>query len=312
MACPVCGDELVEGLRHWHTVCCQCGYEGSTLQPQATESRLDEEARETALEALRKSNFRRLHHWIVAWAKRGCLGPPNVRPTLLDVGCAHGWFVAQCASDFDAVGIEPDAAVARAAARHGVSARMGFFPDVVGQHEKFDVIVFNDVLEHIPDVHDTLAACAHHLNPGGLLVVNAPSRRGVIYRASKIIARLGLPYCFERMWQKGFPSPHVHYCDTRSILDLSGAHGFRLTARYRLPSVSTSGLYSRIRYSKDISAAKALFLTIVTGLASPALSLLPPDIQVWLFENHGKTVPGDEGTSAGIPRAAADAIVAGP
>jgi SAM-dependent methyltransferase len=35
----------------------------------------------------------------------------------------------------------------------------------------FDVIVLLDVIEHLPDPYDTLALCARHLNPGGVIVM---------------------------------------------------------------------------------------------------------------------------------------------
>ena len=38
----------------------------------------------------------------------------------------------------------------------------------------FDVIVLNDVLEHLPDPERTMAHCAGLLKPDGLLVIQTP------------------------------------------------------------------------------------------------------------------------------------------
>lgn len=285
--CPVCGATLNAGLRPWHFECGSCSYEGSDLQPhileQAEGGDLDESARESGLVALRKANFQRLMQRL-----RDLSQPPTVKkPKLLDVGCAHGWFLEAAGQNFEALGIEPDMAVAKATRARGHEVRIGFFPDALGESERFDVITFNDVLEHIPDINATLQACFERLRPGGLLVVNAPSRRGVLYRISRIMARLGIAGPFERLWQFGFPSPHVHYLDTASMGALASRHGFVLEQRMTLPSVSASGLYERIRYSREVSAAKAAFLTVAITAASPLFAVLPADIEVWFLRRRG-------------------------
>ncbi|MBJ6978559.1 MULTISPECIES: class I SAM-dependent methyltransferase [unclassified Luteimonas] len=271
------------GVQPWHLCCTACTYEGSTLEPhileQAAGGDLDEAARHDGLQALRRANFARLLQ------RLGTLPVPvrTLRPRLLDVGCAHGWFIEAAGAGFDTVGIEPDASVAAAARARGLAVRSGFFPDVLGADERFDLIVFNDVLEHIPDVNATLAAVSRHLSHGGWLIVNSPSRRGFLYRLSKMMARLHLARTFERMWQLGFPSPHVHYFDTAVMRALAARHGFELAETMVLPSVAIRGLYSRIRYSRDVPVAKAALLAGAVTVATPLLAVLPPDIEVWLL-----------------------------
>lgn len=284
--CPVCREAVVANIRPWHLECPSCHYEGSSLVAHiggSPDIELDETSREAALLPLRQRNFRSIAAEISALAKDREVG---AHPRLLDVGCAHGWFLQACQPAFDAAGIEPDRAIALAASDRGGHIRQGFFPDVLSGHETFDVIVFNDVLEHIPDVAATLQACNRHLSKNGLLVINAPSRRGAIYRFTKCAARLGFPASFDRMWQLGFPSPHVHYFDTRSIRGLTSAAKFELIKRSRLPSVSAQGLYSRIRYSKEIGPLKASVIALAVLLAIPLLRLLPPDIEIWYFRKR--------------------------
>jgi SAM-dependent methyltransferase len=283
--CPICDSKLSIGLRSWHLVCSSCGYEGSTLNAhilnQTPGGDLDEVAREDALETLRRSNFQRLITAVSVLTRKTPARPH--RPRLLDVGCAHGWFLEQARAIYDVSGIEPDRDVAKETAARGLHVRQGFFPDVLGAHEYYDVIVFNDVIEHIPDINATLRACISHLVPGGLLVINAPNRMGALYRISKRLLRLGSSGAFNRMWQLGFPSPHVHYLDTNAVTALAERHGFTLLASERLPSVTISGLYSRVRYSKDVSPLKASFLTAAVAAAIPALTILSPDIKVWFL-----------------------------
>lgn len=282
-ACPVCESTLLSGLRPWHLTCSACTYEGSSLEPhilaQAEGGDLDEGSRQDGLATLRQSNFARLLERLAETATASDGGLPR----LLDVGCAHGWFMEAASGRFSVVGIEPDRAVADATRARGLPVRGGFFPDVLDAGERFDIIVFNDVLEHIPDVNATLRACHDHLMPGGWLVVNAPSRTGFLYRLSKVLVRSGLPRSFERMWQLGFPSPHVHYFDTGSIVCLGRRNRFELASTMSLPSMAVRGLFARIRYSRDVRVAKAAALAAALTLARPLLAALPPDIKVWFL-----------------------------
>lgn len=284
-SCPACGNALASGLRSWHRVCAACGYEGSTLDShildQAQGGSLDEPARKDALESLRRSNFRRLTFTVDRYTSGLSTDDRPLR--LLDVGCAHGWFIEQTRERYQTTGIEPDNGVATETAAKGIPVREGFFPEVLDAKERFDIIVFNDVLEHIPDINATLEACRHHLSPSGLLVINAPNRNGMLYRISKLLLKMGRPEAFQRLWQLGFPSPHVHYLDSNSVAKLARRHGFEVIKSQNLPSVSASGLYSRIRYSKNASVLNASLMTVAVTCAIPALAVLPPDIKVWFL-----------------------------
>ncbi|WP_414493096.1 class I SAM-dependent methyltransferase [Stenotrophomonas maltophilia] len=279
--CPACGEPLRRGLQTWHLQCSSCTYEGSSLlvdiDVRGDREVLDEVLREEGLGALRQRNFRVLGDELSARFP----AVTGRRSRLLDVGCAHGWFLEATADHFEVLGIEPDARVAEAAGERGQPVRRGFFPDVLQADERFDVIIFNDVMEHIPDIIAAMQACARHLAPGGVVMINAPARTGVLYRISRMMASLGLPASFDRMWQKGFPSPHVHYLDDASVNAIGARAGLTLDSVRTLPSLSVNGLYARIRYDRSVSTAKALAITCVLGLASPALRALPADIKVW-------------------------------
>ncbi len=282
--CPACHLPLGTGLQDWHRACGRCTYEGSTLSVDidvhGDREVVDEAIREEGLGHLRKQNFEALEAELAARVTAAGDG----RPRLLDVGCAHGWFLEAGRDDFDVTGIEPDSRVADMAVARGLPVRKGFFPDVLTSDERFDVIVFNDVLEHIPDIGAALRACVRHLQPGGWVVVNAPARTGVLYRISRVMARFGVTETFDRMWQKGFPSPHVHYLDDASMETIAGHVGLELSAVRSLPSISTHGLYARIRTDRSVSPVKAGVLAAVLTLASPAMRLLPADIKVWMLQ----------------------------
>ena len=279
--CLVCTTPLRAGIQEWHRGCTQCGYEKASLQPtiNAPESQaaIDEAARAQALASLRLENFKEL------LAEIDECQPPG--PKLLDVGCAHGWFLDLASKTFDIVGLEPDQRVGLEAAKPGRPIRLGYFPDALQPDEKFDVIVFNDVLEHIPDLEGVLAECHLRLNAKGLLVLNLPSSQGVFYRVARLLNRLGLPGPFERMWQVGLPSPHVHYFHLENLATLLKRKGFLVKKTGRLASVHLKGLYTRLAFTNDgqpLMKKLALYLGICCAL--PVLRLLPADIMYVVVE----------------------------
>jgi 2-polyprenyl-3-methyl-5-hydroxy-6-metoxy-1,4-benzoquinol methylase len=280
MSCIVCGTPQAAGLTGWHASCHECGYESAALQGAINEtpagSPVDEDERELGLKALRQENFRD----IVDLARR--LARPGAR-RLLDVGCAHGWFLETAREGFDVLGIEPDAVVGGRTAARGLPVRQGYFPDALLAGETFDLIVFNDVIEHIPDIRTALQACHARLEEGGLLILNLPNSAGFFYRLSKLFARVGWRSPFERLWQKDLPSPHVHYFRPANLERLVAMHDFERVHAGELPSLRAKGLLERIRCAGNISGP-SLYLQYAAVLCMiPLLRLFPSDIIVSVF-----------------------------
>lgn len=279
MVCIVCGNTQTAGLASWHATCPACHYESAALSVainQHTGPEVNEAEREAGLKALRLENFRA----IVQYAKR------HVRPggrSLLDVGSAHGWFLETAREDFDVLGVEPDAVVGSRAAARGLPVRAGFFPDVLKEGEQFDVIVFNDVIEHIPDIGSALDACRERLNPDGILILNLPNSRGFFYRLSKVIARLGWRTPFERLWQKDLPSPHVHYFSTGNLAKLVAGRGFALVDSAELPALRAKGLRERLSCAGNVPTLSLWVQYIAILCAIPVLRVFPSDIIVCIF-----------------------------
>lgn len=272
--CPICSGALSSGLESWHAVCQRCGYEKADLLPainsEAAHRMIDESDRAVALRELRNGNFQIL----IAAIKH--LLPEGGR--LLEVGSAHGWFLEAAQKDFDVLGIEPDKQVISEAGQLGLPVREGFFPDILGAEEKFDIIVFNDVFEHLPNIETALDSCRQHLEQGGLLVLNLPNSKGVFYHLSKLAHRAGYKPFFERMWQKGLPSPHLHYFNFYNLLVLLEKHDFHIQTRGTLSTLDLKGLYTRISYAGNFGPITRGLVYCVAILAIPLLKLLPGDI----------------------------------
>jgi 2-polyprenyl-3-methyl-5-hydroxy-6-metoxy-1,4-benzoquinol methylase len=285
MVCIVCGTQQAPGLASWHATCPSCAYESATLEGAINQQRahdaLNEQEREAGLKALRLENFAQ----IVGLARR--YAPPGAT-RLLDVGSAHGWFLETARGSFEVLGVEPDETVGGTAAARGLPVRQGYFPNALHEGERFDVIVFNDVIEHIPDIGAALAACAERLNPGGILILNLPNSRGFFYRVAKLVARIGWRTPFERLWQKGLPSPHVHYFRPENLTALVAKHGFEMVHGAQLPALRATGLLERLRCVGQMRTL-ALYLQYIAILcAIPILRAFPSDIIVCIFRKKSR------------------------
>lgn len=272
--CQVC-DGDVRGYRHaWLFRCMDCGVLSANSQVsipmEISDAGLDEAAREVGLASLRRRNNSR----ILAALRQ--LAPARAR--LLDVGSGPGFLLADAAAaGFQAQGVEPDANVLRPAERGAPPVRHGYFPDVLGREEQFDVIVFNDVLEHIPRLARTLQACLARLAPGGVLCLNCPDQHGFFFRTATLLDRLGIRGPYDRLWQRGLPSPHVWYF-TPDLLDRAASvAGLTPVRRVRLATIEPAGLWSRIRSVRDASLAVSMASYVFSLAVYPLLRLLPSD-----------------------------------
>ncbi|RFP11916.1 MULTISPECIES: bifunctional 2-polyprenyl-6-hydroxyphenol methylase/3-demethylubiquinol 3-O-methyltransferase UbiG [unclassified Duganella] len=280
MNCIVCQQTTSPGLSPWHRICPACRYESAALLPTINDAdvhvHVDEAQREAGLKAIRQQNF----ETIVGYAVE--LAPPGAR-RLLDVGAAHGWFLEAARGHFDVLGMEPDTAVAHKTAARGLPVRNGFFPDALEADERFDVIVFNDVIEHIPDIRSALAACRERLTPGGILILNLPNSRGFFYRLSKLFARVGWRTPFERLWQKDLPSPHVHYFEAGNLSKLVGGAGLELRLKAELPAVRAKNMLERLRCAGQGSWLGIYAQYAAVMLTIPVLRAFPSDIVVCVY-----------------------------
>jgi 2-polyprenyl-3-methyl-5-hydroxy-6-metoxy-1,4-benzoquinol methylase len=265
------------GLDTWHWQCPACGYEATqfdlSINEASSHALIDEIGREKALKSLRDCNFHKVLQLIFRHLPQG-------RRKLLDVGAAHGWFVKMASEHMEALGIEPDRAICQKAREQGIPLIEGYFPTVLADDDRFDVIVFNDVFEHMPNVENTLSACVRHLTEGGLLVLNLPSSDGFFYRHSKLLKRMGSGSAFERMWQKGLPSPHLHYFNSKNLVGLAEKNGFERVCVASLPSIHFNGLYNRISYVNGRGKLRNILAFIAVASIIPFMGFLKSDIIV--------------------------------
>ena len=234
--------------------CKPCNYWGADLPVDidsagTDEDEISDEAYIASLEGLRVKNFGLILQQLKQQKSSSTL-------SILDVGCASGLFMRVAHSQgFKVTGIEPNQQLYALTQKHGLKVMHDYFPPKANLGEKFDVIIFNDVFEHIPDVHTILNSCVEYLNEDGLLILNLPNAEGLIFRFSRILARLGMLGPWNRLWQVMFRTPHLHYFSFSALNKLVNQHGFIATkGKQDIATIEVAGLWSRLSVNRSASA----------------------------------------------------------
>ena len=208
---------------------------------------------------------------------------PHPNATLLEVGCAEGWFL-QCAADrgLRAEGIEPDPGRTESGGGSSLKVRSGYFPQALEAGARYDAIVFNDVFEHLPDPREAIAEVDQRLVPGGVAVLNLPSSDGLVFTVARLLHSLGVSKPYERLWQKGMESPHITYFNPRNLRRFVERNtNLRYVAGQRLAAFTRRGLWRRIASTYSIGMSAVIFA--IAWPASFLLDLFPSDAELLIF-----------------------------
>ncbi|MDR2478791.1 MAG: class I SAM-dependent methyltransferase, partial [Treponema sp.] len=174
-----------------------------------------------AVDATRERNFRRICDIIKKYFPRA--------KTILDVGSSSGHFLKAARDNgFLATGLEPDVQLAEKTRLEGYDVIEGFFPNAENLADKiYDIIIFNDSFEHIPNFQTVIQGIQNHLDKTkGVVIINLPASDGVLFKTAFLLYKLGIHTPFDRLWQKGFASPHLHYFNVRNLRLLFEHNGF--------------------------------------------------------------------------------------
>jgi SAM-dependent methyltransferase len=111
----------------------------------------------------------------------------------LDVGASSGaWLEVAAGEGMTATGVELGDETAAGARSRGLDMRTGTLEEAfpADTDERFDLITFWDVLEHLPDPRRELAVASRMLTPGGLIAATFPNVEGWYPRIThRLIAR---------------------------------------------------------------------------------------------------------------------------
>lgn len=152
---------------------------------------------------------------------------PETARTVLEVGCGAGLFGAalKARQGAEVWGVEPDATSAEEARTRldhvvtdGIEAAL---PRLPTRH--FDLVICNDVLEHLVDPGTVLATLRGTLAPGGMLSASIPNLR-YSPALKKIVSRADFPYADSGV----FDRTHLRFFTRRSMHRLFEEAGYQV------------------------------------------------------------------------------------
>jgi SAM-dependent methyltransferase len=237
-----------------------------------------------SLEAVREKNYRFICNIIREKF-------PGLK-SILDVGSSDGYFL-KVANDegFSVTGLEPASHLAEKARLNGFNVINGFFPGVKDLLNKiYDIVIFNDSWEHIPNLQESLQGIKEHLKRTGIAIINLPSSDGIIFKTAFLLNKLGIKTPFNRLWQKGFASPHLHYFNVRNLKQFFENNGFVMRYSSPLYYYTIKGLWGRISCKSPFFVSIFAWLCMV--LLYPLVTLCSDCFMACfsISENTGKNV----------------------
>jgi methionine biosynthesis protein MetW len=156
------------------------------------------------------------------------LGMVAERARVLDVGCGSGGLAAllQARRQAQVIGVEPEPARAQQARALGLEVHQGGLTAELCQRlGQFDVVLFADVLEHVPDPLALLQLSKRLLRPGGYVVLSVPNVAHWSIRLNLLRGR------FDYAPVGIMDATHLRWFTARSLAQLLTAADFELAIR---------------------------------------------------------------------------------
>ena len=172
---------------------------------------------------------------------------------LLDYGCGTGEFLRACQRrGWHVLGIEP-ALVARQQAINLTQANIYGSIFDIDKQQQYDIITLWHVLEHVPQINETLMKIKGLLKPSGKLVIAVPNYE--CYDA-------GL---YDQYWA-GYDLPrHLYHFDKKSMSNLLTKHHFKI--ENILPQ-KLDAYYVSLLSEKNQSAKTKMLSAFINGYRS--------------------------------------------
>lgn len=173
--------------------------------------------REAAKVALPRAGLKR---W---WAGTDNQGQYSVRPneSILDIGSGSGLSLLEASAlGAQPYGVETDPNVQRIADGLGLRIHIGSIHDEPFAGQLFDLVVLNQVIEHIPEPGAALERIRTRLAPGGRVVMVLPNRHSLWCRLSGT------------KWINWHVPYHLHHFTADGFRRFATRHGFHV-ARQR-------------------------------------------------------------------------------
>ncbi|MBS3762564.1 MAG: class I SAM-dependent methyltransferase [Planctomycetes bacterium] len=242
--CDLCGGNshrrVVEENGFWMVRCRDCGLVFCNPRPTPDEmTRFYADYFQPESEDLWEEQMRRPFQKEGVDFLNSVMKPDRV----LDVGCAHGFFLRMMReTGWECVGVEPSPDAARyASEKLNLEVHSGHVEDAPFARGSFGAATLWYVLEHVPNPTAVLSHAARLLRPGGYLILRVPNAN---VKVDRMLALLGN---FGRRFFLINPPRHLYDYNTSTIRKLLRKTGFKVLKMQNAIPRSAGGFLERFR-----------------------------------------------------------------
>jgi SAM-dependent methyltransferase len=143
--------------------------------------------------------------------------PPGAARSLLEIGCAYGWFLELVKHEFSPCrGIDITADGVATARARGLDAVQGDVLTADLGTAPYDVVCLWDTIEHLPHPERTLARARELTRPGSIVALTTGDIGSLMARVRG------------RRWRLIHPPTHLHYFTRPSVRAMLRRNGFEV------------------------------------------------------------------------------------
>lgn len=148
---------------------------------------------------------------------------PSNYKTVIEVGCGEGNFSKNLRPGCEIWACEPNALAAREAEKKLTKVFVGRYEAIASKlpHEYFDLVICNDVIEHMTDHDWFFDSIVTKVKPSAVLVGSVPNIRHI-----RALIHLILKKDWQYKDSMAFDRTHLRFFTQKSLLRTFDTHGF--------------------------------------------------------------------------------------
>ena len=177
-------------------------------------------------------------------ANRGVMASflPDTYERVLEVGCGAGGFYDHLRKPCEVWGVEPNAEAGKAAALKMNRVLIGRYDQLADQLPDgyFDMVICNDVIEHMDDHDAFLEAIKQKMRPGSFIVGSIPNIRHIT-ALFKLLVMKDWKYSESGILDR----THLRFFTERSLRRTLQVHGYSIEMFAGVGSIIKNGINSK-------------------------------------------------------------------